>query len=78
MDFRPAESEVVVRRAVREFAERELAPHRMEWDEAQRFPVDLLPQLAELGLLGIQVPPEYGGAGMRSVSWRHTAWSVGG
>ena len=48
MDFRPAESEVVVRRAVREFAERELAPHRMEWDEAQRFPVDLLPQLAEL------------------------------
>ena len=69
MDFRPAESEVVVRRAVREFAERELAPHRMEWDEAQRFPVDLLPQLAELGLLGIQVPPEYGGAGMSAVEY---------
>ena len=69
MDFRPAESEVVVRRAVREFAEHELAPHRMEWDEAQRFPVDLLPQLAELGLLGIQVPPEYGGAGMSAVEY---------
>jgi hypothetical protein len=69
MDFRPAESEVVVRRAVREFAEHELAPHRMEWDEAQRFPVELLPQLAELGLLGIQVPPEYGGAGMSAVEY---------
>ena len=69
MDFRPTDAQEVLRRAVREFAEGELAPHVMEWDEAQRFPLELLPKLAELGLLGIPVPPEYGGAGMSAVEY---------
>ena len=69
MDFRPTDAQEVLRRAVREFAEGELAPHVMEWDEAQRFPLELLPKLAALGLLGIQVPPEYGGAGMSAVEY---------
>ncbi|MYD87631.1 MAG: acyl-CoA dehydrogenase family protein, partial [Acidobacteria bacterium] len=64
MDFRPTEAEQVTRRAVREFAEREIAPHVTDWDEAQAFPVELLAQLAELGLLGIQFPARYGGAGL--------------
>ena len=64
MDFRPSEAERVTRRAVREFAEREIAPDVMVWDEAQRFPMELVPRLAALGLLGIQFPERYGGAGM--------------
>ena len=41
----------------------------MEWDEAQQFPRELLPKLAELGLMGIQFPEEYGGAGMSAVDY---------
>ena len=48
---------------MREFAEAEIRPHVMEWDEAQQFPMDLLPKLADLGLMGIQFAEEYGGAG---------------
>ena len=54
---------------MREFAEAEIRPHVMEWDEAQQFPMDLLPKLAELGLMGIQFPEEYGGAGMSAVDY---------
>ena len=46
MDLTPTESQSILRRSVREFAERKVAPHVMEWDEAQRFPVELLPDLA--------------------------------
>ena len=41
----------------------------MEWDEAQHFPMELLPKLAGLGLIGIQFPEEYGGAGMSAVDY---------
>ena len=69
MDFRHTEGHELVRRSVREFAEAEMAPHVMTWDEAQRFPAELLPKLAELGLLGIQFPERYGGAGMSAVEY---------
>jgi alkylation response protein AidB-like acyl-CoA dehydrogenase len=69
MDFRPADEHQVLRRAVREFAEAEIRPHVMAWDEAQRFPMELLPRLGELGLLGIQLPETYGGAGMSAVEY---------
>ena len=69
MDFRHTEGHELVRRSVREFAEAEMAPHVMTWDEAQRFPMELLPKLAELGLLGIQFPERYGGAGMSAVEY---------
>jgi alkylation response protein AidB-like acyl-CoA dehydrogenase len=69
MDFRPADEHRVLRRAVREFAEAEIRPHVMAWDEAQRFPIELLPRLGELGLLGIQFPETYGGAGMSAVEY---------
>ena len=55
--------------SVREFAEAEIAPHVMEWDESQHFPVELLPKLAELGLLGVLFPEEYGGAGLGYVEY---------
>ena len=59
----------LLRRSVREFAETELRPHVMEWDEAQEFPRELLTKCAALGLMGIQFPDEYGGAGMSSVDY---------
>lgn len=69
MDLRPSDDEALLRRSVREFAESEIRPHVMEWDEAQHFPADLLPRLAALGLLGIQFPEEYGGAAMSAVDY---------
>ena len=59
----------LLRRSVREFAETELRPYVMEWDEAQEFPRELLTKCAALGLMGIQFPDEYGGAGMSSVDY---------
>ena len=59
----------LLRRSIREFAEAELRPHVMEWDEAQEFPRALLEKCAALGLMGIQFPEEYGGAGMSSVDY---------
>ncbi len=69
MDFRLSEEQELLRRTVREFAEAEIRPHVMEWDEAQQFPMDLLPKLAALGLTGIQFPSEYGGSGMSAVDY---------
>ena len=58
-----------MRQTVREFAEAEIRPHAMEWDESQHFPMELLPKLAALGLTGIQFAEEYGGAAMSSVDY---------
>src|SRR6185312_9223319 len=69
MDFRLTEEQDLLRRSVREFAEIEMRPHIMEWDDAQHFPSELMPKLAALGLLGIQFPEAYGGAGMSAVDY---------
>jgi len=69
MDFRPTEEQALLRRTVRAFAETEIRPHVREWDETQHFPSELVPRLAELGLLGIQIPEAYGGAGMSAVDY---------
>lgn len=57
------ESEMIIE-AVREFAQREILPNIMEWDENQYFPVDLFRKMGEMGLMGVIVPEEYGGAGL--------------
>ena len=69
MDFRLTEEQELLRRSVREFADIEMRPHIMEWDDAQHFPIELMPKLAALGLLGIQFPDAYGGAGMSAVDY---------
>ena len=69
MDFRPTDEQDLLRRTVREFAEAEIRPHVMEWDEAQHFPMDLLPRLAGLGLMGIQFAEEFGGSAMSAVDY---------
>jgi alkylation response protein AidB-like acyl-CoA dehydrogenase len=69
MEFELNEEQQQIRMSVREFAEGEIAPHVMEWDEAQHFPIELVPKLAEQGLMGIIFPEEYGGAGMGYVEY---------
>jgi alkylation response protein AidB-like acyl-CoA dehydrogenase len=69
MEFGLSEEQQQVKWSVREFAEAEIAPHVLEWDESQHFPVELWPKLAELGLTGVIFPEEYGGAGMGYVEY---------
>jgi alkylation response protein AidB-like acyl-CoA dehydrogenase len=69
MDFRPTEEQVLLRRSVRAFAETEIRPHVREWDQDSHFPIELVPKLAALGLLGIQVPDQYGGAAMSAIDY---------
>ncbi|HEX6504288.1 MAG TPA: acyl-CoA dehydrogenase [Terriglobales bacterium] len=69
MDFQLNDEQLQLKKSVREFAEREIAPHVMEWDEAGTFPLDTMKQLGHLGLMGIIFPPEYGGAGMGYVEY---------
>jgi alkylation response protein AidB-like acyl-CoA dehydrogenase len=69
MDFELTEEQIQMKMSVREFAEAEIAPHVMEWDEAQHFPIELMPKLGDLGLLGILFPEEYGGAGLGYVEY---------
>ncbi len=69
MDFELNEEQGQIKHSVREFAESEIKPHVMEWDEDQKFFDILRPQLAELGLMGIIIPEEYGGSGMNYVSY---------
>ncbi len=62
--YTPTESQEIIIDAVRSFAEQHIRPNVMEWDEAQHFPKDLFHSLGEMGLMGIIVPEEYGGAGL--------------
>lgn len=54
----------IVRQMVREFVEKNIRPHVMEWDEAQTFPVDTFRAMGQLGIMGVLVPETYGGAGL--------------
>jgi len=62
--FQFTEEQDMLRKAVREFAEAEIAPKAAEWDEKDYCPMELFPIMGELGLTGIFVPEEYGGSGM--------------
>jgi alkylation response protein AidB-like acyl-CoA dehydrogenase len=69
LDFQLNEEQLQLKKSVREFAEREIAPHVMEWDEAGEFPLAIIKELGKLGLLGMIFPAEYGGAGMGYVEY---------
>ena len=63
MHFQESESVQMVRQMVRDFAERNIRPSMMVWDEEQIFPIEVFKGLGELGLMGVLVPEEYGGSG---------------
>ena len=69
MDFQYTEEQIQLRKSVREFAEAEILPHVMEWDEAQTFPLETIRKLGRLGYLGSIFPEELGGAGLGYVDY---------
>jgi len=69
MNFELSEEHQQIKYSVREFAESEIRPYALEWDETQHFFDELRPKLAELGLLGVLFPEQYGGAGMGYVEY---------
>ena len=69
MDFQLNDEQLHLKKTVREFAESEIAPHVMEWDEASQFPLATIKELGKLGLLGTIFPSEYGGAGMGYIEY---------
>ena len=77
MNFELNEEQLQIKHSVREFAESEIQPYALEWDETQHFPVELRPKLAELGLLGILFPEEYGGAAMGYVEYATIIEEIG-
>ncbi|MEJ7672046.1 MAG: acyl-CoA dehydrogenase family protein [Chitinophagaceae bacterium] len=64
MNFSQTELTEQVAQTAKDFALQNIKPHVMEWDEAQIFPVEVLKELGKLGLMGVLVPEEYGGAGL--------------
>src|SRR5262245_18258237 len=69
MDFELTADQRAIQTLTRELAEAEIAPNAADWDREHRFPDELIPKLAELGLLGVCVPEEYGGAGTDFLSY---------
>jgi alkylation response protein AidB-like acyl-CoA dehydrogenase len=69
LNFQLDDEQLQLRKSVREFAEREILPHVMEWDEAAKFPMDTVKELGKMGLLGVIFPAEYGGADMGYVEY---------
>lgn len=68
MNFDPTDEQKLLRETIRDFAETQIAPGAAERDEAARFPTELIPRMAELGLFGLVIPQEYGGAGLDALS----------
>ena len=68
MNFDLTEEQKLLKQTIRDFAETQIAPGAAGRDEAARFPTELIPKMAELGLFGIMIPQEYGGAGLDAVS----------
>ncbi len=69
MDFRLTDEQLQIQQMVRDFAESEIKPSLAEWDEAQHFPVDTFKRAGGLGMLGVTISEEYGGAGLSYIDY---------
>lgn len=69
MDFELSSTHRAIVDTARQFAETEIAPHAAAWSRDERFPAELMPKLGALGFLGIQIPTEYGGAGLDTLAY---------
>jgi alkylation response protein AidB-like acyl-CoA dehydrogenase len=69
LDFQLSEEQQHLKKSVREFAEREILPHVMEWDEHCTHPGEVIKELGRMGLMGVIFPTEYGGAGLGYVEY---------
>jgi alkylation response protein AidB-like acyl-CoA dehydrogenase len=77
MDFALTDEQKQISRMVKEFAESEIKPHLMEWDEAQHFPTEQFRNAGELGMLGVTIPDEYGGAGLSYIDYVNVIEELG-
>jgi len=77
MDFSQNENQKMIADMCRDFAEKNIRPKMMEWDESQEFPVPLFKQMGELGLMGVLVPQEYGGAGLSYLEYVTALTEIG-
>jgi len=64
MNFQQSENVTLIKQTVKDFAEKNIRPNLMEWDEAQTFPIDLFKKMGEQGLMGMLIPEQYGGSGL--------------
>ncbi|MBV8867623.1 MAG: acyl-CoA dehydrogenase family protein [Acidobacteriaceae bacterium] len=69
MDFEYSAEQVQLRKSVRDFAEAEILPHVLDWDENQTFPLEVVKKAGELGMLGAIFPEEFGGAGLGYIEY---------
>jgi len=69
LDFQLTDEQLQLKKSMREFAERELLPNVMKWDEEGHFPMEAVKELAKMGALGAIFPAEYGGAGLGYVEY---------
>src|SRR3984893_3663895 len=69
MDFQLTDEQLQLKKSLREFAEREILPNVMKWDEANHFPMETIKELGRMGVLCIMLPAEYGGAGLGYVEY---------
>jgi alkylation response protein AidB-like acyl-CoA dehydrogenase len=69
LDFQLTDEQQQLRKSVREFAEREILPHVMEWDEESHFPLEIIHELGKLGLMGVIFPSELGGSGLGYIEY---------
>jgi alkylation response protein AidB-like acyl-CoA dehydrogenase len=77
MDFRLSDEQKQIKQMVRDFAESEIKPHLLQWDEAQHFPVDTFKAAGQLGMLGVTIPEEYGGTGLSYVDYVNVIEELG-
>lgn len=69
MDFQLSDEQLQLRKSIRDYAEREIAPHVMEWDESCHYPAKIIKELGGMGVMGVIFPAEYGGAGLGYVEY---------
>jgi alkylation response protein AidB-like acyl-CoA dehydrogenase len=71
MDFRLTDEQTQIQQMVRDFALSEIQPHLAKWDDEQHFPTDVFKRAGGLGMLGVTIPEEYGGAGLSYIDYIH-------
>jgi alkylation response protein AidB-like acyl-CoA dehydrogenase len=69
MNFDLSDEQIVLQKSVRELCERLIIPNARRWDQEEHFPHEIIPAMGEMGLLGMQIPEEYGGAGMKFLDY---------
>lgn len=69
MNFQLTEDQLLIQESAKDFAENEIAPSAVQRDKEAKFPYDIVKKLGELGFMGMMVPPEYGGAGLDTISY---------